>query len=222
MNNKSNAKKNLILFLYSLYLSSFTFGGGFVIVSFMKKIYIDKLHWIDEKEMLDITTIAQSSPGAIAVNASLLLGYKINGILGAFCAMLGTIIPPIIIICVVSLIYNLVITSAVVGAIMLAMQAGISAIICDVCINLSMVVAKEKNYFAIIIMPTAFCLTFFLKVNVLFLILPCIALGLGIALYKNHKLKKIQKNNVDNPAMQQSHLEEVQTDIEKHQEEENL
>lgn len=51
------------LFLSTLYISSFTFGGGFVIVTFMKKKFVDELHWIDEQEMLDMTALAQSSPG---------------------------------------------------------------------------------------------------------------------------------------------------------------
>ena len=49
------------LFLSTLYISSFTFGGGFVIVTFMKKKFVDELHWIDEQEMLDMTEIGRAS-----------------------------------------------------------------------------------------------------------------------------------------------------------------
>ena len=69
----SRGRKLLRRFLSTLYISSFTFGGGFVIVTFMKKKFVDELHWIDEQEMLDMTAIAQSSPGAIAVNAAILV-----------------------------------------------------------------------------------------------------------------------------------------------------
>ena len=64
------------------YISSCTFGGGFVIISFMKKIFVDKYHWIDEEEMLDLSAIAQSSPGAIAVNAAILVGWRMAGSVG--------------------------------------------------------------------------------------------------------------------------------------------
>lgn len=82
------------LFLSTLYISSFTFGGGFVIVTFMKKKFVDELHWIDEQEMLDMTALAQSSPGAIAVNAAILVGWQVEGLIGMIVAVLGTIIPP--------------------------------------------------------------------------------------------------------------------------------
>ena len=54
-----------------LFISAFTFGGGFVIVTFMKRKFVDQLKWIDEQEMLDMTALAQSCPGPIAVNAAI-------------------------------------------------------------------------------------------------------------------------------------------------------
>ena len=67
-----NSRKIVLwqLFFSTLYLSAFTFGGGYVIVSLMKKKFVDELHWIEEKEMLDLVAIAQSSPGAIAIKWS--------------------------------------------------------------------------------------------------------------------------------------------------------
>ena len=94
------------LFLSTLYISSFTFGGGFVIVTFMKKKFVDELHWIDEQEMLDMTALAQSSPGAIAVNAAILVGWQVEGLIGMIVAVLGTIIPPMVILSVISVFYN--------------------------------------------------------------------------------------------------------------------
>ena len=62
------------MFASTFTFSMFTFGGGFVIVPLMKKKFVDELHWIDEEEMLDMVAIAQSSPGAIAVNGSIIIG----------------------------------------------------------------------------------------------------------------------------------------------------
>ena len=73
----SQKKKYWTLFLSTFQLSAFTFGGGFVIIPLMRKKFVEKLKWIDEQEMLDLTAIAQSSPGAIAVNASILVGYRV-------------------------------------------------------------------------------------------------------------------------------------------------
>ena len=67
------------LFTSMLYISAFTFGGGFVIVTFMKRKFVDGLHWLTEDEMLDMTALAQSAPGAIAVNAAILVGRRVAG-----------------------------------------------------------------------------------------------------------------------------------------------
>ena len=92
-------KKNVLwkLFISTLYLSAFTFGGGYVIVTLMKKKFVDDYHWIEENEMLDLVAIAQSSPGPIAVNGAIVLGYKLAGMPGVLVAIIGTIIPPFLI-----------------------------------------------------------------------------------------------------------------------------
>ena len=66
------------LFFACLYLSTFTFGGGYVIVTLLKEKFVDHYHWIEEDEMLDLVAIAQSSPGAIAVNGAIIVGYTGN------------------------------------------------------------------------------------------------------------------------------------------------
>ena len=68
------------LFLSTFKLSAFTFGGGYVIIPLMRKQFVDRLGWLEEQEMLDLTAIAQSSPGPIAVNAAILLGYRVAGV----------------------------------------------------------------------------------------------------------------------------------------------
>ena len=75
------SQKHLLskLFISTLYLSAFTFGGGYVIITLMKKKFVDQYHWIDDEEMLDLIAIAQSSPGAIAVNGAIVVGYKLAG-----------------------------------------------------------------------------------------------------------------------------------------------
>ena len=85
-------KKLWKLFLSTLYISAFTFGGGFVIVTFMKRKFVDELHWTDEVEMLDMTALAQSSPSSISVNAAILMGWRVCGFAGMLVAVLGTIL----------------------------------------------------------------------------------------------------------------------------------
>ena len=90
---KKDANFYFKLFYSTFCLSAFTFGGGYVIVPLMRKKFVNELEWLDEKEMLDLTAIAQSAPGAMAVNAAILVGYRLAGILGAFITILATVLP---------------------------------------------------------------------------------------------------------------------------------
>lgn len=117
------------IFISTLYLSAFTFGGGYVIVSLMKKKFVDEYHWIEENEMLDLVAIAQSAPGAIAVNGAIVVGYKLAGIAGVMTAILGTVIPPFLILSVLSVFYQTFRSNYVVSQMLEGMQAGVGAVI---------------------------------------------------------------------------------------------
>ena len=94
------------LFLSTFKLSACTFGGGFVIIPLMRERFVKELRWIEEEEMLDLTAIAQSSPGSIAINASILVGYHVAGIPGALITVVGAALPPLIIISIISAFYQ--------------------------------------------------------------------------------------------------------------------
>ena len=179
MEKRKTGERNVLwtLFTSMLYISAFTFGGGFVIVTFMKKKFVDELHWINEDEMLDMTALAQSAPGAIAVNAAILVGRRAAGFTGMIVSVLGTIIPPITILAVISLFYKAFATNPWVAAVLGSMQAGVAAVICDVVWNLGAKVVKEKSAMSIAIMAGAFIATAFFKVNVIVIILCAAALG---------------------------------------------
>lgn len=166
------------LFKSTFLLSACTFGGGFVIVSLMKKTFVEELNWLDESEMLDITAIAQSSPGPIPINASVILGYRMQGILGSIVAVLGTSIPPITIISVISLFYVKFRESKIIATALMVMRAGVAAVICDVVINLAKNVIKTKNILYISLMIIAFIMTYFMGISAMTVILLCIAVGI--------------------------------------------
>lgn len=176
------------LFLSTLYISSFTFGGGFVIATFMKKKFVDELHWIDEEEMLDLIAIAQSSPGAVAVNCAIAVGEKIAGFKGMIIATLGTIIPPMFILTIVSYFYNLLIDNVVFSFLLKGMQAGVAAIILDTVLTLANNIIKSKNYLNDLIMVIAFILVFFFDVNIIYIILGALLIGIIIALRRKNDL----------------------------------
>lgn len=183
MKSAKGQKGRLVtLFLSMLYISAFTFGGGFVIVTFMKRKFVDELHWIDEKEMLDMTALAQSSPGAIAVNAAILVGYKAAGLPGMMAAVLGTVIPPITILSVISLFYRAFAENRYVALVLRGMQCGVAAVILDVALGLGQKVVKAKKYMYDLILAAAFIATFFFRVNVIYIILCAAAIGAAGAL----------------------------------------
>lgn len=184
---KNKSKPLIKLLLSTLYISTFTFGGGFVIITFMKKKFVDELHWIDEDEMLDMTAIAQSSPGAIAVNAAILVGWKTAGFIGMIISVIGTIIPPMIILTVISFFYKAFATNTYIALILKGMQAGVAAIILDVVCSLGHSVIKQRNYIHYMIMIIAFIATFMFKVNVIYIILLSTLIGIILAVYEQRK-----------------------------------
>ncbi len=165
------------LFLSTFKLSACTFGGGFVIVPLMRKKFVEELQWIEEQEMLDLIAIAQSSPGAIAVNASILVGYHVAGILGALVTVLGTVLPPLIIISVVSVFYQQFRENAIVNMAMSGMLAGVAAVICDVVINMAQGIFNLKRILPVVVMLASFAAVRFFHINIIMIILGCGMIG---------------------------------------------
>ena len=170
------------LFFSMLYISAFTFGGGFVIITFMKRKFVDELHWIDEDEILDLTALAQSAPGAIAVNAAILVGWRVAGFAGMLVAIVGTILPPMTILYIISFFYTAFASNLYVAMVLKGMQAGVAAVILDVVFSLGGKVVKEKSVLNLTIMALAFCAVFFFNVNVIYIILAAALTGLVRAL----------------------------------------
>lgn len=165
------------LFFTMLYISAFTFGGGFVIVTFMRKKFVEDYGWLTEEEMLDFAAMAQSSPGAIAVNAAILVGWRVAGFAGMAVAVIGTILPPMIVLSVISFFYAAFAANKYVALVLKGMQAGVAAVILDVVFSLGHGVVKEKSLFNLLIMAAAFVATFFFDINVVYIILSAIIIG---------------------------------------------
>lgn len=187
MNRKCSPGRLWKLLLGTLYISAFTFGGGFVIVTFMKRKFVDELHWIEEDEMLDLAALAQSSPGAIAVNAAILVGWRVGGALGMVVAVIGTILPPMLILTVISFFYAAFATNVYVAAVLKGMQAGVAAVIFDVVCDLAAKVLKLKKPAFVVVMIAAFLATWYFKVNVVLIILGAALFGIVMELLGHRK-----------------------------------
>lgn len=190
--------KNVLKMLWQLFiatftLSAFTFGGGFVIVSLMKKKFVEELKWFDEDEMLDITAIAQSSPGPIPINASVIIGYRMYGFIGSLVAVLGTSLPPMIIISIISVFYEQFRSNKVIAIALQVMRAGVAAVIFDVVINLAKNVCKTKRILYIGLMCIAFIAVWFFDISAMIIIFTCLVIGIIDAFIEMTKSKKIAK-----------------------------
>lgn len=177
MNQHNRAARLCRLFFSTLYISSFTFGGGFVIVTLMKKKFVDELHWITEEEMLDMTALAESAPGAIAVNAAILVGWQVEGLLGHdYCrcghhsAAHGYPVHHL-------LFLQCVCRQRVCGAGAERVQAGVAAVILDVVCSMGGKVIASHSAVSLFLMVAAFAANYIFGVNVVLIILAAALFG---------------------------------------------
>lgn len=182
-------KKLWILFKTLFVLSSCAFGGGFVIISLMKKKFVEELNWMTEEEMMDVTAITQSSPGPILVNASVIIGYRTAGIAGSLVGVLAAVLPPMIVISVISFFYDQFRSNRYVAIALQVMRAGVAAVIFDVVITLAQGICKAKRFLYIFMMIAAFIATCFFDISAMIIIFICLGIGL-LDLYFSLKKKK--------------------------------
>ncbi|WP_035779592.1 chromate transporter [Butyrivibrio sp. MC2013] len=192
MNNKDIDNKNRIKILPSLFatvfaLSASTFGGGFVIVSLLKKKAVEKYHWLEEDEMLDITALAQSAPGSIQVNTSLLLGYRLAGIPGAVTAIVAAILPPLILLSVIACFYDLFHNNPAISMMLTVMRAGVAAVIFDVVIGLTGRLIRSRSPLHISLMLISLALLLVVRVKAVYIIILCLIAGTIYAVVKERR-----------------------------------
>ncbi|HJC65495.1 MAG: chromate transporter [Lachnospiraceae bacterium] len=174
------------LFLTNLYLSAFTFGGGYVIITLMKKEFVDRFHWIDEQEMLDLVAIAQSCPGPIAVNGAIVVGFQMAGIQGLLISVLATVLPPFVILSLISLCYTAFRSNDYVGWMLNGMQSGVAAVIAQVVVEMTGGLVRDRRWLSILVLCAAFLASYVLEVNAALIILAAAVFGL-LTRNLNHK-----------------------------------
>ena len=192
MDKQMTAKSEILkkLFFSTFYLSAFTFGGGYVIITLLKQKFVDELHWISEEEMLDLVALAQSSPGPIAVNGAILVGYKLAGLPGVLTSVLGAVIPPFVILTLISSFYTAFKSNVIIKTLLTGMKTGVAAVIMSVVFDMMTGVTKSRDPALVIVMIAAFLANFIFHINVVFIILLTAAFGAV-------RTVLIQKNGTD-------------------------
>lgn len=98
-------KKLIELFISIFKIGAFTFGGGYAMIPLIEEEVVNNKGWLSKEEFVDILIVAQSLPGALAVNTSIFLGYKISGILGAITTLIAVILPSFFIILIIAIFF---------------------------------------------------------------------------------------------------------------------
>lgn len=155
----------------NLFISAFTFGGGYVVVPMVRKYFVQKRQLFSEDELMEMAAIAQSAPGAIAVNLVSLAGFRTAGAAGLLISCVCAVLPPIAILSVISLCYSAVISNAAVSAVLKGMQAGAAALIVDFVMDMTAVILKKKSVMLDLLVAGAFSASVFTEINLVFILL---------------------------------------------------
>ena len=158
------------LFKSTFIVSAFTVGGGYIIIPLLKAKYVDEYHWISDEETLNMVAIAQSTPGIMAVNTAIMLGYRMAGVRGALTGMFATILPPLIIITAVASFYDLIAQNEKVQLVLKGMQCGATALLLNVAIDLLQEQFQKKLILPILIIVGTFAANVFFDVNIMLLV----------------------------------------------------
>ena len=188
------------LFFSMLKIGTFTFGGGYAMISLLQNEFVEKSHWLDEDEFLDLVTIAESTPGPIAINCSTYIGYKKAGILGAIFSTIGMTLPSLTIIFLISLFFDKFLSIAWVASAFNGIQACVVFLILSA--SIKMLKKIKKTVFSVTVMSVTFaCMILFSLFSVSFssvlyiLISGCA--GLLIYLIKIYGKNKSSSNKED-------------------------
>ena len=166
------------LFRSTFIISAVTVGGGFVIIPLLRGKYVDDFGWLTEKETLDLVAIAQSMPGVVAVNSAIILGYRMAGLMGSLVAATATVLPPLLILSIISVFYEFFIQNYYIKLVLRGMQCGATALIVNVGIDLFLKQCKRKLILPIFIVLATFIANVVFEINIMYLILTDGLIGL--------------------------------------------
>ena len=171
----------LDLFLTFMKIGAFTFGGGYAMIAMIETICVDQKKWFTHDEMLNMTVIAESTPGPIAINSSTYVGYRQAGVPGAVAATLGMVLPSFVIIFLISMFFDRFLEYPVVAHAFQGIKIGVGVLICSA--GVSMLRKMPKNLFSRLIAAGTMVVILavnFLSLSVSTITLMVFAAGIGI------------------------------------------
>lgn len=188
MHQKSKAKLCLELFLSFFKIGLFTFGGGMAMIPLIEKETVEKHSWIDEKDILEIVAVSESTPGPIAINTATFIGYQTAGFFGSLTATFGVVLPSFVIILIISKFLAAFESLEVVKYAFFGIRAGVIALIVKALWGLYK--KCPKSLMSYIIIALAFVAAAVFKVNVILIIVCSGLIGIGTALISGRAKKE--------------------------------
>ena len=176
----------LDLFLTFAKIGLFTFGGGYAMIALIENTCVEKKQWISHDEMMNITVIAESTPGPIAINCATFVGYKQKGFVGALAATFGVVLPSFAVILAIFYVLRQFRDLKVVQYAFRGIRAGVLVLMLKALYK--MFKTNRKGGMAYILMILAFVLTTIWKVNTFLVILLCGLLGLVSSLMAGRRM----------------------------------
>ena len=173
----------LKLFITFFKIGLFTFGGGYAMIPLIQREVIKKNGWIEEKDFLDMLVLAQSTPGPIAVNTAVFVGYKTAGTMGAIASTLGTILPSFIVILLLALFFVEVRENRYVDAAFRAMRPAVVALIVAPLIGL----VKGMKWYLMGISAAVAVAVWYFGVSPIYFIAAGVAVGVVVAVANGRK-----------------------------------
>lgn len=172
---KDKSLKKILTLFMTAFSVSMTANSGYAIVSVLKERFVNSYKLISEEEMNDLIALAQSAPGPMGINASLVTGYRCAGIPGAVAAVLGCTLPPFLIMIPVTVFYQSITGSDMVRAFMKGMQAGVIAMLADIIISMWKGTAKGRDPYPYIVIIMSFLYIRFSGLPFYWLLLLCLS-----------------------------------------------
>ncbi len=170
---KQQIKTYFWLLAANLFISTFTFGGGYIVVPMVRRFFVVKKNYFTEEDLVNMAAIAQATPGAIAINLSALAGYQVAGIAGAVISCIAAVIPPLVILTLISAFYQLFVSNAVIAAVLKGMEAGVAALMVDFITDMCTLILKKKSIFLTAMIPVSFFANFVCGINVAWILIVC-------------------------------------------------
>lgn len=191
------SKKLADLFWTTFKIGLFTFGGGYAMLPLLESELVEKKHWMEGEEFLDMAAIAESSPGPIAVNCATYVGYKTAGFWGSLVSTIGICLPSFIIIYLISLFFDAFLSLTFVSYAFKGIQVCVVYLILSS--GIKMLKKIKKTPFSIIIVSAVtLCMVtlslFSVSFSAIFYILICGFLGVAVYLVSSlHKTRRTKK-----------------------------